>query len=42
VAAGYAPVMPSYKDRIDESDILALVAYLKIRGQDRETSHEPR
>ncbi|MEZ2416468.1 cytochrome c oxidase subunit II [Luteibacter sp. RCC_6_2] len=42
VAAGYEPVMPSYKDRIDESDILALVAYLKIRGQDRETSHEPR
>lgn len=42
VAAGYAPVMPSYKDRIDESDILALVAYLKIRGQDRETVHDPR
>jgi cytochrome c oxidase subunit 2 len=42
VAAGYAPVMPSYKDRIDESDILALVAYLKVRGQDRETTHDPR
>lgn len=42
VAAGYAAVMPSYKDRIDESDILALVAYLKTRGQDRETPHDPR
>jgi len=42
VAAGYAPVMPSYKDRIDEADILALVAYLKTRGQDRETTHDAR
>jgi cytochrome c oxidase subunit 2 len=42
VAAGYAPVMPSYKDRIDEADILALVAYLKVRGKDGETSHDPR
>jgi cytochrome c oxidase subunit 2 len=40
VAAGYAAVMPSYKDRIDEADILALVAYLKVRGNDRETTHE--
>lgn len=32
VAAGYAPVMPSYQGRIDESDLLALVAYLKSRG----------
>jgi cytochrome c oxidase subunit 2 len=42
VAAGYAPVMPSYKDRIDEADILALVAYLKVRGTDRETPHASR
>lgn len=42
VAAGYQPVMPSYRDRIDEADIIALVAYLKVRGQDRETTHEPR
>jgi cytochrome c oxidase subunit 2 len=39
VAAGYAPVMPSYKDRISEADILALIAYLKVRGTDREPTH---
>ncbi|UPG87677.1 cytochrome c oxidase subunit II [Luteibacter aegosomatis] len=42
VAAGYAPIMPSYKDRIDEADILALLAYLKIRGTERESPHAPR
>jgi cytochrome c oxidase subunit 2 len=42
VAAGYAPVMPSYENRIDEADILALVAYLKVRGTDRELPHDPR
>lgn len=42
MAAGYAPIMPSYKDRIDEADILALVAYLKIRGTERESPHAPR
>lgn len=42
VAAGYAPIMPSYKDRISEADILALVAYLKVRGTDGETLHDRR
>ncbi|MDR6936496.1 cytochrome c oxidase subunit II [Luteibacter sp. 3190] len=42
VAAGYAPLMPSYKGRIGESDILALVAYLKVSGTARETQHESR
>jgi cytochrome c oxidase subunit 2 len=32
VAAGYAPVMPSYEGRIGEDDVLALIAYLKTRG----------
>lgn len=39
VAAGYAPVMPSYKDRISESDIRVLIAYLQVRGTDREPAH---
>ncbi len=42
VAAGYAPVMPSYQDRIDESDVLALIAYLKSRSRHRETVDEYR
>lgn len=29
VAAGYQPIMPSYRGQIDESDILALVAYIR-------------
>jgi cytochrome c oxidase subunit II len=29
VAAGYAPVMPSFAGQIDESGVLQLVAYLK-------------
>lgn len=29
VAAGYAPIMPSYQGRIGEEDILALIAYVK-------------
>ncbi|HEY1588262.1 MAG TPA: cytochrome c oxidase subunit II [Rhodanobacter sp.] len=37
IAAGYAPIMPSYQDRIDESDVLALVAYLKSRSKRPET-----
>jgi cytochrome c oxidase subunit 2 len=31
VAAGFAPVMPSYQGRIGEDDVLALIAYLKTR-----------
>lgn len=29
IVAGYAPIMPSFQGEIDESDMLALVAYLK-------------
>lgn len=32
VAAGYQPIMPSYEGRIGEDDVLALIAYLKVRG----------
>lgn len=39
IVAGYANVMPSYKDRIGEADILALIAYLKVRGTDKEPPH---
>lgn len=39
VAAGYAPIMPSYQNRISEADILALIAYLKVRGTDQEPAH---
>jgi cytochrome c oxidase subunit II len=39
VAAGYAPVMPGYEGRISDADILALIAYLKVRGTDAEPAH---
>jgi cytochrome c oxidase subunit 2 len=42
IAAGYAPIMPSYQDRIDESDVLALVAYLKSRSRHPEVIDEYR
>jgi len=32
IAAGYEPLMPSYKDRISEEDLFALIAYLKSLG----------
>lgn len=34
VVAGYAPIMPSYQGQIDESDMLALIAYLKSTSAD--------
>ena len=33
IAAGYAPVMPSFQGRIDEEDMLALIAYLRSLGE---------
>jgi cytochrome c oxidase subunit II len=42
VAAGYAPIMPGYQGRIDESDVLALVAYLKSRSRHPEVVDEYR
>jgi cytochrome c oxidase subunit II len=42
VAAGYAPIMPSYSGRIGAEDVLALVAYLKTRGTPTEASDEQR
>jgi cytochrome c oxidase subunit 2 len=29
IAAGYQPVMPSFEGRIDEAQLLQLVAYIK-------------
>jgi cytochrome c oxidase subunit 2 len=40
VAAGYAPIMPSYSGRIGEDDVLALIAYLKSRHATTETARE--
>lgn len=42
VAAGYAPVMPSFEGRISEDDVLALVAWLKSRADHPEHAHERR
>lgn len=42
VAAGYAPIMPSYAGRIGEDDVLALVAYLKTRRTHPENVDEHR
>jgi cytochrome c oxidase subunit 2 len=42
IAAGYAPIMPSYHDRIDESDVLALIAYLKSLSRHPEVVDEYR
>lgn len=33
IVAGYAPIMPSYQGRIDEEDVLALIAYMKSSAQ---------
>jgi cytochrome c oxidase subunit 2 len=32
IAAGYAPVMPTYQNRISEEDLAAVIAYLKSLG----------
>ncbi|GAB2560739.1 cytochrome c oxidase subunit II [Dyella jejuensis] len=32
IVAGYAPIMPVYEGRIDEEDILSLMAYIKSLG----------
>ncbi|HET6432786.1 cytochrome c oxidase subunit II [Dyella sp.] len=44
VVAGYAPIMPSYENRIGEEDVLALLAYIKSTQQPgphpTEPSHE--
>jgi cytochrome c oxidase subunit 2 len=42
VAAGYPAIMPSYQGRIDESEVLALVAYLKSRSEHPEILDEYR
>ncbi len=34
VAAGYKPVMPSYKGQVSEEQVLELIAYIKSLGQD--------
>lgn len=42
IAAGYAPIMPSYQGRIGEDNVLALLAYLKSRHAPTENADEPR
>jgi len=42
IAAGYAPIMPSFAGRIGEEDVLALVAYLKTRGTQTESIDDHR
>ncbi|MGN2243460.1 cytochrome c oxidase subunit II [Frateuria sp. GZRR33] len=42
IAAGYAPIMPSFEGRIGEEDVLALVAYLKTRTHAAEDTDEHR
>lgn len=42
VAAGYPPIMPSFQERISESDVLALIAYLKSRSTHQENIDEHR
>ncbi|HSO07899.1 MAG TPA: cytochrome c oxidase subunit II [Pelomicrobium sp.] len=36
VAAGYAPIMPSYAGQLDEEQILRLIAYVRALGQEQE------
>ncbi|MGD8631395.1 MAG: cytochrome c oxidase subunit II [Gammaproteobacteria bacterium] len=38
VAAGYAPLMPSFQGQLDESDIMLLVAYIRSLGEPGEPS----
>jgi cytochrome c oxidase subunit 2 len=32
IAAGYEPLMPSYRDRISEEDLFLVIAYIKSLG----------
>ena len=41
IAAGYQPLMPSYKGRISEEEMLQIVAYLKTLGQNPTLSQKP-
>jgi len=36
VAAGYKPIMPTFKDRLKEEDIFKLISYIRSRGTARE------
>jgi cytochrome c oxidase subunit 2 len=38
VAAGYDPIMPSFKDLIAEDDLMRLIAYVKSLGTEQEAS----
>ena len=38
VAAGYKPVMPSFKDVVSDADLTELVAYIKSLGQESENT----
>ena len=38
VVAGYQPVMPSFRDRISEPDLLRIIAYIKSIGSKKEAA----
>jgi cytochrome c oxidase subunit 2 len=40
VVAGYAPIMPSFEGELSESDVLALIAYLKSTKPGTQPVHE--
>jgi cytochrome c oxidase subunit 2 len=40
--AGYAPIMPVYQSRIDEEDVLSLIAYIKSLAPSTGEAHEQR
>ncbi len=40
VVAGYAPIMPSFSGQLSESDVLALLAYLKSTKPGAQPAHE--
>ncbi len=39
IAAGFKPIMPTYKDRLNEEQILQIIAYLKSLGRSNGTSN---
>jgi len=39
VAAGFEPVMPTYKGRLEDREITAIIAYLKSLAAEEEAGH---
>lgn len=40
IAAGYADIMPTYQDRIDEEDVIALTAYIRSLSAEEDAADE--